>query len=158
MKTITTLLLSLTAIAFAEESVYENPIDGRGYVAEWKMYLPEGGEIDQSERVVQTNNIRLLSTQQDFSENLSVEVLAEFIKATQNNIEQSITTPTERFELLIETVISKEKEPQFQIASQGKVAEQQLQKIYDGLKKMNGLRSKSTDLKYQVYYTVQKKG
>lgn len=158
MKNIIITFLVITSVALAEEITYVNPVDGIAYRAKWKTYSPKEGVKKPSDRLVEMKNTRLLSTQKDFADNLSVKELAEFIKATQNNIEKSIDTPTEGFELLVDTKITKDKDPEFEMASQGNVSKELLQKIHDGLQKMKGFRSKKADLKYQVHYIVKKKG
>jgi len=157
MKRTFILLALVPSLICAEESTYQNPVDGSKYKADWKTYQPQGGIIDQSHRVVEMKNTRLLSTQQAFSNNVTIKELAEFVKDTQTNIENSIGTPSSNFELLVETTLTKDKAPEFKIASQGTVSTETLQKIYDGFKKLKDFRSKEDPLKYQVLYEIKQK-
>ena len=154
MKTNTIILLSLFVFSPVYGDTYKDPIDGREYRAEWRTYQPKDG-VKESDGPVNLLSSRLLSTQQEFDNNVSLETLSEFMKATQANIEKHIGTPSTEFELLINTTLFLDKDPEFEIASQGEVTKEQLQKIHDGLAKMKGLKTKSGALKYQAHYKVK---
>lgn len=157
MKKLIASILLLAGTASAQETLYQNPVDGAGYRAEWETYFPKTTEPSKTPQIVEIKSVRLLSAQRDFDENISVKELADFIKATQNNIEQSIDLPADAFELLVDAILTRDKDPEFQIASQGNVSESQLQKIYHGLAKLRGFRSKAEPLKYQTHFEVGKK-
>jgi len=148
-------LLALAAVCLhAQDSTYQNPVEGISYTAKWKSYSPANGSTAKTIGPITVKSIRLLSTQAEFADNISANELSEFIKATQNNIAKSVGQPTDSYELLIDTILTKNKEPRFEIASKGKVSDEQLQKIYDGLKEMTGFKSKSAELKYEIYLEI----
>ncbi len=157
MKTIALLLL-LPAVALGQtaDRTFKDPVDGTEYHADWKTYQPKDGIKERADRAVQIGSARLLSTQEEFEKNLSVKTLADFMKATHANIEFSIGIPSSNFELLVNTTLSKDHDPAFEIASQGEVANELLQKIHDGLSKMKGLKTKSDTIKYQTHYIIKR--
>lgn len=155
MNHILLILLLLPLAAFAEDSVYHNPVDGKAYHADWKQYEPSAPSESEAGHV-DLKGARLLSEQRIFDENISSSDLAAFIKATEKSIASSVGTPTETFEILIDTTLSKDAKPAFQIAARGEVSGATLQKISDGLEALPDLRSRSDDLKYQVHFEIKK--
>ena len=155
MKHLLIFSLLLPSFVIAEESTYENPVDGKTYQADWKEYQPTTHATPTPEHINMTG-VRLLSEQKVFDDNFSAADLASLIKATQKNIASILGTPTETFDILVDATLSKDAKPAFQIASQGDVSEATLQKISDGLKTLPDIRSKSDNLKFQLQFHIKK--
>jgi hypothetical protein len=155
MKPLFTFALLVPFLLNAEESTYQNPVDGTGYRANWKEYAPDK-PIEKPAGPVALKGARLLTDQPTFDRNMTATELAGFIKATQASVASSVGTPTETFAILVDTTITKDSRPQFQMASQGTVSEATLRKISDGFKSLPDLRSKSDPLKYQVQFEITK--
>ncbi|MEY8688749.1 MAG: hypothetical protein AB9M53_02560 [Leptothrix sp. (in: b-proteobacteria)] len=153
-KTTSTLLLSV-ALVGVHAGTYKDPVGGAEYRAEWRTYQPKDG-VKERAGFVQVASIRLLSTQEEFEKNVSVQSLSEFMEATQANIALSVGAPLTEFQLLVNTTLSKDADPTFEFASQGEVTKAQLQKIHEGLLRMKGFNTKSTTLKYQVHYIIKR--
>lgn len=155
MKPVLIFAILVPCVLIAEDSTYQNPVDGKAYRADWKQYDPVNPAEKPSGPVIM-NGARLLTDQPTFDKNMSVADLAAFIKATQISIASSVEASIETFAILVDTTISKNTRPQFQMASQGDVSEATLQRIVDGFKSLPDIRSKSDTLKYQVEFEIKK--
>ena len=144
------IALFLLGSVHADESIYHNPVDGTNYTAEWKVYAPTSPKSESPDEVVTIGATRLLTTQEIFENNIDVEELASFLHAIRTNVEKSVNSKDSNFALLIDTKITKDRDPEFSMANQGTVSDKQLQAIYDGLQKLKGFHSKAEDLKFQI--------
>jgi hypothetical protein len=149
------VIVFLAGNLYAEQSTYENPVNGKSYSADWKIYSPQK-PAPEIPKYVQMEGARLLTEQAIFAENIKVDVLSDFIKATQSNIQTSVGKPSSDFSLLIQTTLSKDQKPKFEIASKGDVSKEALQKISDGFSSLPDLRSKTDSLVYQVQFSIHK--
>ncbi len=146
-------IVLLVGNVYAEQSTYENPVDGKSYSADWKTYSPQkpSAKVPQ---YMHMEGARLLSEQAVFDKNININDLSNFIKATQSNIQTSLGKPSSDFSLLIQTTLSKDQKPKFEIASKGDVPKETLQKISDGFSSLPDLRSKTDSLVYQVQFSI----
>ncbi|HTR40863.1 MAG TPA: hypothetical protein VMH87_04545 [Pseudomonadales bacterium] len=156
---ITTLIIfGFIATAVADETNYQSPIDGKSYQADWRTYHPMNPpEIKASTNRVQNQGIRLLSTQEQFSRSINVSELADFIRKTEHAIDSSLGATNNAFELVVQTTLTKDKKPFFEMASKGDVSQEMLQRIYDNFGRLPDYRSREDDLKYEVRFMIAKK-
>ena len=145
----------------AEIYTYENPVDNRNYLADWKIYDARNESTHEPTTPTDNSNtelllVTLLSPQDLIAENISVTDLASLIKKTQENITSSTKDSTEEFELLLDTTLSKDKSPQFKMASDRGVSKPILQKVYDNLTTLPDIRTKKDEIKYQIHLKIKK--
>ena len=144
--------------AFGGETNYQSPIDGKSYRADWRTYYPTNQPATNAPvSRVQKQGVRLLSTQEEFSRSLDVSELADFIRKTEQAIGTSLGATNDTFELVIQTRLTKDKRPFFEIASKGNVPQDLLQKIYESFGRLPDCRSRADDLRYEVRFTITKK-
>lgn len=144
--------------SFAGETNYHSPIDGKSYRADWRTYSPTNQPATNTPPSrVQNQGVRLLSTQDEFSRSIDVSELADFIRKTEQAVESSLGATNGAFELAVQTKLTKDKKPFFEMASKGDASQDMLQKIYDGLRKLPDYRSRKDDLKYEVRFAIIKK-
>jgi hypothetical protein len=152
-----TLLIIFGSIftASADETNYQSSFDGTSYRADWHTYYPTNPPVTNvSTNRVQKQGIRLLSTQEEFSRSIDVSELADFIRKTEHAIDSSLGATNDAFELVVQTSLTKDKKPFFEIASKGNVSQDVLQKIYDSLGRLPDYRSRKDNLKYEVQFTI----
>lgn len=148
----------LVSSSFADETNYKSPIDGKSYRADWHTYNPTNSiATNAAAGRVHSQGVRLLSTQEEFSRNIEVSKLADFIRKTEQAIDSSLGPTNVAFELAVQTNLAKDKKPFFKIASKGNVSQDTLQKIYDSLGRLPDFRSRQDDLKYEIRFTIAKK-
>jgi hypothetical protein len=139
------------------KTTYQSPVDEKGYEAHWRTYKPTNvpEETDAATNRVQKQEVRLLSTQEEFSRSIDASELADFIRKTESEIESSLGGTNEAFELVIQTQLTKDKKPSFEMASKGNVSEDLLQRISDSFQKLPDYRSQKDDLKYEIRFTIR---
>jgi len=111
---------------------------------------------DQSKKAVQIVNVRLISSQETFDRNIQVKYLGGFIQEIQKNIEKSVGTPTQAFQLLLQVTLSKDSKPAFEISTQGDPSEAVLKSIQSGLSSVEDRRSKDDNVVLQVHFAINK--
>jgi hypothetical protein len=145
-------LLAVCFMADAEE-VYNNPVDGKKYIADWKQYLPEGPVVEQKGRVI-NNGVRLLTAETEIGNNVSVNELVSLIKKIEETLVRETNPYKESGELMVQVALSKESNPVFTIAFQGKLNEKLLQSIYEKLKLIK-LNTKRKPFSLQVQFIIK---
>jgi hypothetical protein len=151
-------ICNLVLAAFAENTNYQSPIDGKIYRADWRTYFPTNSAATNAPvGRVQKQNFRLLSTEEEFTRSIGVSELADFIRKTEHAIDSALGATNAAFELVVQTSLAKDKKPFFEMASKGDVSEPALQRIYDSLGHLPDLRSRKNDLKYEVRFAITKK-
>src|SRR4051794_18890821 len=86
--------------ALAETTNYQSPVDGSTYRADWHRYSPtNSASTNAIAGRVQEQEIRLLSTQEAFARNVDVSDLANYIKATDQQIDKTIGRTNDAFAL-----------------------------------------------------------
>src|SRR5438034_10811370 len=107
---IKTLLILLSAIVVGSaallvlrpgKTVYWNPIDSKGYEADWRKYRP-GTSRPESVTRTRLDHVRLLSTEKAFEQGLGAGPLAEFCKQIEAAVDRSVGQGTSPYDLLIE--------------------------------------------------------
>lgn len=134
---------------------YVNPVDGKTYIADWKTYKAEG-KTNQKEGRVSNLSVRLLSTQDDFSRNVSIEELAKLINYTQDLLLIAVKSYKEPGEILLQISLNRDKQPEFKISYQGKLDSKMLKQFFSSLKKIE-LKTKESTVTLQVHFNIKKK-
>ena len=101
--------------------------------------------------------VRLLAEQPLFDRNVSVDKLAEFIKAAGDRVSAAVPKTAPGFELLVQITLTAEARPKIEMSSKGDASQKLLQAIYDSLAKAPDLRSKKDALPFQVQFLIRDK-
>jgi hypothetical protein len=153
MRALTMVALTLAAQLVLAQEGYVNPVDGKTYIADWKTYHPEGGVKDQKGRVV-NKGVRLLSSQNDFEKNVTVEELAKLIGYIQLALTKEAESYKESGEILLQIELSNTNNPSFKMFYQGELKQELLQKFYDSLSVIE-FKTKVSVVNLQVYFSVK---
>lgn len=142
-----------TQLTYSQEA-YENPVDGKTYIADWTTYQPQGGVVEQRGRVINAG-VRLLSSEMEFEANTTSEELVKLIK----HIQELLTTESEKYseggEILLQIALRKESKPEFKISYQGDLKQELLQRFYDALASVV-LKTRQSTVTLQVHFIVKK--
>ncbi len=133
-------------------STYHNPIDGMAYTADWKTYSSESEVKNANERVV-TDEIRLLSPEDEFEKNTTAEELVAFIDFIDKALEISVENSKDSGSIILQVTINHRMPPKYQIAYEGSLEQEILQKFYDEISKLS-LQTKVGSVVFQLAYTV----
>jgi len=159
MKTALVILLVLIVSAVCvfllrkRTTTYWNPIDSKGYSAEWQTYQPQGRHGgDPARRTL--SHIRLLNEQRLYEGEVGIQRLAEFCKAIEAVVNRLGNKGASKYQLLIEVTVSPKKPPSFQMATQDEAQQDGLQAIYDELVKLDDLRSREAELRFQMQFEL----
>lgn len=155
-KPIATLAAQEFKFRSGTETIYENPIDGKSYSADWKTYAP-ATPAKQPDDGIKAGPIRLLTEDALFQKNVSTEALVEFIKETEKQV-RSAPKAEANFELLIQVTLLPTEKPEIRMSSKGKAPKEVLQAVHDSLQKVPDLRSKADPLPFQMQFTFGRGG
>jgi hypothetical protein len=133
------------------KTVYWNPIDSRGYRAEWRDYRSENPRSETQTRTI-LDHVRLLSEQSAFDRDLGIQPLAHFCKTIEAAVHEIVDVGTTSYDLLIEVSVTAERHQSFRMTTQGEAPQDELQRIYDALIKLPAVNSRGADLKFQMYF------
>jgi len=154
---VTILVATSCCAAFAGETNYQSPVDGKSYRADWHLYTPTNPPTTNAPASrVQKQGVRLLSTQEAFGRSVDVSELAGFIRKMEQMIDRSLGATNQAFVLVVKTSLSKSKKPDFGMASSKDVSQDILQKIYDGFDQLPDFRSRQDDVSYEVRFKITK--
>jgi len=137
---------------------YHNPVDRKTNITdEWKTAYPEKPAPKKAQRVEGTD-IRLLTPENEIAKNISVETLVSFIKEMGSRANSLFADSTSDGEILLQVTLQpKPKKPaMYQMAFQGNIKQDELQKFYDILEKINPPEVKISEVSFQVHYIVHK--
>jgi hypothetical protein len=142
----------------ADTTNHQGPINGRLNQANWRTYHPSNPPA-MSARAgrVQVRGIRLLSTQDEFDRSTEALEFAGFIGRTKLAIDKSLGPTNENFELVVQTRLTRDKRPSFELGSKGNVSQELLRKIQDGFGQLPDYRSREDDLRYEVRFAITRK-
>ena len=137
--TIAFLLMLFPIMGFSQETAYPNPVDGRTYVAPggWKTYEPKGG-VKPSDKKVSLDGIRLLQSQDEIAARTTVEKLAAFIESARAAGDDVFSSYGKPAALLVQFT-SAPGHHTVEIASQGEIPRELLQRYYDKLETLRPL-------------------
>ncbi len=144
--------LLIAGPAFAQEA-YVNPIDGKAYIADWKVYKPEGKAETQKGRVVNAG-VRLLNTQEDFKRNATVEDLAKLISYTHDMLAKEVGPTKEPGQIMLQISLNKDKSPDFEMSYQGNLNPDMLQRFYSNLEKIE-FNTKESTVTLEVHFIIK---
>ena len=134
---------------------YKNPVDGKTYHAdEWKTYEPQKQKKENESRL-ENLGIRLLSSQEEFEANIDVSTLSAYTKAIESRILEIIESYPNSGDILLQVEISNNNSPKYKMSYQGNLTQEILQKIYDSLNKENGIRTKKSNVAFQIHYKIK---
>src|SRR5262249_51015190 len=86
------------------DEAFHNPVDNKTYVAQggWKSYKPDEPRPDDPNSKVKTDQIRLLTSQDDIAARTTVKELASFIKEAERLAEESFRNSEKQFRLMVQ--------------------------------------------------------
>lgn len=112
---------------------YQNPVDGKTYTANggWQDYSPQNPQPAGPNARVKLGDVRLLTDQTTIAANISSEDLSNYIKAVVSALEPVAEETQTPFQVMLQFELKPAEKVSIQIASQGEVGNEILQKIYD---------------------------
>lgn len=146
------LLAALCSAAVAE-SEYQNPVDGKTYVAPggFKTYQPVVPRDTRGQRIT-TTGVTLLTSQADLQERTSVQELSLFIKSAEAKAYEVLARNKSAMVVLVQFNCAPGK-CAVKLASQGEAENATLQKLYEVLTGLPALRT-SGEATFQVQIRV----
>lgn len=151
MKHLILLCLLIVQSAYAQEA-YQNPVDGKVYVSNWKTYKPASNNAETVSRV-KNSGVRLLSLEEEFEKNTSATELARIIGYAQESLEYASKGRPESGEILLQVTLSKEELPELKFSFRGNLTEKVLQSFKDRCSEIN-LKTKVSSVSFQVHFVV----
>ena len=145
-------LVFASNLAFCAEA-YENPVDRKSYVADWKLYRPNKMIADQNGKVT-NSGIRLLNTQNEFEKNITVDELAKLIGYIKERLAEKSQKYHEGGEIVLQITLNKEKNPEFKMSYQGNLGNELLQSFYDSLAGIE-LKTKQSSVTFQINFVMK---
>lgn len=135
---------------------YQNPVDGQTYVAKggWQDYQPQNPQPADPAQKVALDHIRLLTDQDTVSANLSTEQLSGYIKEVTAAIVSATNDITTPFQLMLQFELKPAEKVGLQIANQGDVNDNTLQKVYDNCLALGAPQPTSQAVAFQAMFKV----
>jgi hypothetical protein len=135
---------------------YENPADGKTYVAPggWKTYYPDQPAPDAPGTKVKTDHIRLLTPESDIAARTTVDDLATFLKEVQRLSEEKLGKHGRELKVLVQFDCTPEGHT-VKLAHQGEASQELLQGYHDALQAVKRLPVKEGSVSFQIEMTVQ---
>lgn len=140
-----------------QNNQYQNPVDGKTYVADngWKDYSPQNPQPANLDAKAVLEGVRLLTDQQTIAANLSSEQLGDYVKAVTASIEpvaQEVTTP---FQVMLQFELKPNEKATIQIASQGEVGDDTLQKVYNASLSVEAPQPTQQPITFQATFSIK---
>ena len=152
------VILAGTAIFLARSkkpTAYRNPVDNKSYVADWKEYEPETPPTKPPNTRIYLKNVRLLDEQDTFSRNIDVQDLSDYVQRIEHSISNALKSSDTSYELLIQCTLGPISNT-FEMASNGKVSKDELQRVFSALKTVTPVHSKSDPLGFQMDFQINR--
>ena len=145
-----------TASAQQNPAEYQNPVDGKTYVAPggWKNYTPEQGLPPPSADKVKLAGVRLLTAQEVIASRTTAHELTDYIK-TVSKVAASAFAPATKKAAVMVQIKSATGKTEVQMARQGEIGDDLLQSFYDQVQKLKPLRISEGDILYQIEYHIE---
>jgi len=137
-----------------EGGIYDNPIDGETYVADWKTYEPEGGVRGQ-EGTVSNVGIRFLSSEDQLSKNVNVTRLSGYVLNVEAQLESLRKEKVVSGKILLQIELSKSNPPKYSISHQGKIDKEFLQQLHDKLSALEDYRTLVDEIQFQIEFSIK---
>jgi hypothetical protein len=134
---------------------YDNPVDGRTYVAPggWQTYKPQGGAAQPAaQQKTRLAGVRLLSSQSDFESSVGTQALATYIRQIEKHA-AGIFGSSKSGTVLVQ-INSAPQSQDVKLASQGEIDRVLMQKFYDALMKMERLNVRNKPVAFQVQIAI----
>ena len=143
------LLLALSTWSVAQDATYQNPVDGKSYVAPngWKSYTPKNG-VPPSNAKVRVLGVRLLQSQDEMASRIDPADIASFIKSA-NQIAAQVFSSYDKPAVVLTQFTCIPEKCTAKIASSGNPPNDLLQSYYDKLIKLAPPKV-SGEVKFQV--------
>jgi len=141
------------------DPAYQNPVDGKTYVAEggWTEHRPQTPREVSASESVRIQEVRLLSAESDFVDNLDVKRLGGFIQGVEQQVKTHWGTGTQPAELLVQYTLHPDADPEPQIASRGETDQALLEKTQEALDALEPLRTRRCPVSFQVHFVRAKR-
>lgn len=141
--------------AVTPDETFHNPVDNKTYVAPggWKLHKPDVPRPDEPGKKVKTDQIRLLTSQNEIAARTTVKELAAFIKEAERLADESFGKAGKGFRLMVQfnCVPTGHK---IKLALQGDAAPELLQNYQDGLTAAKKLSVKDGEVAFQLELSV----
>ena len=156
LKILTGLIMTLFGCSKDKDNTqsYQNPVDGKVYEADWESYTPETA-VKAEEGQVFNKGVRLLSTQDDFSKNINVTELSNYIKKIEEQLIEVRKIKIETGEIMLQVELSKTTQPKFSLAHQGDLTQDFLQQFHDKINKLKDYRTLIDKVSFQIEFSVK---
>lgn len=140
-----------------QSNQYQNPVDGKTYVADggWKDYEPQNPQSANPDAKVILEGIRLLTDQQVIAANLTSEKLGDYVKAMTAAIEPVVQEAATPFQVMMQFKLKPNEKATVQIASQGEVGDDILQKVYDASVGVEAPQPTQQPVTFQATYSIK---
>lgn len=151
-------LLAFT-LAWVEEA-YQNPIDGRTYVASegWRTYFPSSGPDAGDARVVRSTGIRLLTAEKEIGVRVEVKALTDYIKKIDELLQAELggDDAGAGYDVLVQLDLSPPQDAKTRLAARpSETAPPELAAVATQLQAIPGPPIRSGTVSLQLEYTVR---
>ena len=138
------------------DEAFHNPVDNKTYVAPggWKSYKPDVPRPDEPSKKVKTDQVRLLTSQDEIAARTTVKELASFIKEAERLAEESFGNSEKHFRLMVQ-FNCKPDGHKVKLAHQGDATQDLLQRYHDGLTAAKKLPVKGGEVAFQLEMSVR---
>lgn len=135
---------------------YYNPVDGKTYIAEdgWHDYSPQNPQPTDPNTRVKLDNVRLLTDQTTIAANVDIGDLSNYIKAIVTVLNSATSEAQTPFQLILQFELKPHETVYVQIASQGEVSDDILQKVYDAILSVESPQPRQQSIAFQSTISV----
>jgi hypothetical protein len=142
------------------DETYYNPIDGLAYVAPagWKTYTPQSLLPDTIPSATPLQDVRLLSSEEEFAANLPTPAFATLAKAIQEQVRIICAQSSTSFGLLIQCTLYPDKAPTFKIATREDNDQEVLQRLHKALNGMGHVHTEHSSVAFQMRFVIGQGG
>lgn len=145
--------------ASGDSSAYQNPVDGKTYVAEggWTEHVPRTPREVPASEPVRIQEVRLLSAESDFVDNLTTAQLSGFIRKVEQQVRTHWGEGTQPAELLIQYTLHPDADPEPQMAFRGETGALLMEKTGEALEALEPLRTQRAPVSFQIHFVRAKR-
>ena len=132
---------------------YDNPVDGRTYVAPggWQTYKPRGGPRPAQGKI-RLDHVRLLSSQSELGSNVGEEALVQYIKQIEKQAAE-VFGESKPGVVLVQ-VNSAPEHQEIQLAYQGEVDELLIARFHDRLVSLEPLKVRNSAVAFLLQISI----
>jgi hypothetical protein len=138
------------------DEAFHNPVDNKTYVAPggWKSYKPAVPRPDEPGKKVKTDQVRLLTSQDEIAARTTVKELTSFIKEAERLAEESLENSETPFRLMVQ-FNCKPDGHNVKLAHQGDAKQELLQRYHDGLTAAKKLPVRDGEVAFQLEMSIR---